>query len=122
MRYSFRSGLRSGAHDGAPSFIRLWLMRHALQQSQLVEEETALPPSEYMRIGGLGAQRYGQKSYFRSTQLLEPNGWAPWPKPKMLTCRFVAIALFAVAAVSLTPASARAFSQENGGARQFHVC
>ena len=36
---------------------------------------------------------------FRSTQL-----------------RFAAIALFAVAAVSLTAASARAFSQENGGA------
>ena len=36
---------------------------------------------------------------FRSTQL-----------------RFAAIALFAMAAVSLTTASARAFSQENGGA------
>jgi hypothetical protein len=56
-----------------------------------------LPPSEYMHIGGSGRAGRG-KPMFRSTQL-----------------RFAAIALFAVATVSLTAASARAFSQENGG-------
>jgi hypothetical protein len=57
-----------------------------------------LPPSEYMQIGQLGGVPSVGKPMFRSTQL-----------------RSAMIALFAVAAVSLTTASARAFSQENGG-------
>jgi hypothetical protein len=50
-----------------------------------------------MHIGDLGRPVWG-KPMFRATQL-----------------RFAATVLFAVAAVSLTAASARAFSQGNGG-------
>ena len=54
-------------------------------------------PSKTMHIGRLGARRMG-KTMFRSTQF-----------------RFAVIALFAVAAIPLTTASAGAFNQENLG-------
>jgi hypothetical protein len=60
--------------------------------------ENALPSREYMHITLSGARAGAGKSMFRSTQF-----------------RFAAIALLAAAAVSLTGASARAFSQGNGG-------
>ena len=58
-----------------------------------------MPPSECIAHWRPGGAPVLGKTMFRSTQL-----------------RFATIALFAVAAVSLTAASARAFSQENGGA------
>jgi hypothetical protein len=82
-----------------PYFGRLWLMRHALQQSQLVRRKTVCHQANALHIGGSGDAAVLGKTMFRTTQL-----------------RFATIALFAAAAVSLTAASARAFNQENGGA------
>ena len=56
------------------------------------------PKRNYAHCVFGGARRYGEKM-FRSTQF-----------------RFAVIALFAVAAIPLTTAAARAFSQENSGA------
>jgi hypothetical protein len=53
-----------------------------------------------------------------SNASLSAWGAAVWGKPlfRSWQLRFATLALFAVAAVSLTAASAGAFSQENGGA------
>ena len=58
-----------------------------------------MPPSEYMHIGGSGRARCREIHVSNRTQF-----------------RFAVIALFAVAAVSLTAVSARALSQESNGA------
>ena len=86
------------AADRRPYFVRLWPMRHALQQSQLVRRKTLCRQANTCTLAGRGAPGVG-KSMFRSTQF-----------------RFAVIALFAVAAVSLTAVSARALSQESNGA------
>jgi hypothetical protein len=70
-----RSSVAPRRRPGAWPLARLWLMRHALQQSQLVRRKTVCGQANALHISGSRGAPVLGKTMFRSTQLRFRDDW-----------------------------------------------